>query len=61
MNVRELILELQKIDNKEKEVYIFDDENNIRPIGLIDDSISDRVDINIDEVDKIGMVWSKNE
>jgi len=46
MNVKELIKELEKVDNKEKEVYVYDD-CEIFEIALVDLSISDRVDINI--------------
>jgi hypothetical protein len=52
MNVNDLIVELQKIEDKTKPVYIYiaDIEqinSEIMPIHLVDDSISDRVDINI--------------
>ena len=48
MNVRELIKELQKVDFKDKEVYIYI-EGEIFDIDMVDLSISDRVDINIKE------------
>ena len=45
MNVKELIDALNNIDNKDKEVYIYYNDD-IHDIDIIDD-ISDRVDINI--------------
>ena len=52
MNVRELIRELQKVENKDKEVYIYGDDE-IYDINTVDLSISDRVDINIKEKENI--------
>jgi hypothetical protein len=51
-SVKKLIEELQKIEDKTKSVYIYIpniEEINceIMPIVLVDDSITDRVDINI--------------
>jgi uncharacterized protein YerC len=46
MNIQELIQELEKLNNQEREVYIFF-EDDIYPINMIDDSIDDRLDINI--------------
>lgn len=48
MNVKELILALQKEPNKEKEVYIFYNDD-IYGINMVDFSIDDRLDINIGE------------
>lgn len=47
MNVKELITELEKVENQEKEVYIYYGSEPIA-ITSIDNSISDRLDINID-------------
>lgn len=52
MNVRELIKELQKVENKDKEVYIFANDE-IYDIDMVDLGISDRVDINIKEKENI--------
>jgi len=51
-SVADLIEELQKVEDKTKPVYVFiaDIESincDIMSIDLVDDSISDRVDINI--------------
>ena len=51
-DVAELIAELEKVEDKTKPVYVFiaDIEqinSDITQIDLVDDSISDRVDINI--------------
>ena len=48
MNARELIEKLQKCDDLDQEIYIwFEDE--LHTIDIVDDSISDRIDININE------------
>lgn len=52
--VQDLIDELNKIEDKTKPIfgYVVDDDSGdtyeIVPITLVDDSISDRVDINLD-------------
>jgi len=51
-NVAELIKELEKIEDKTKPVYVHISDINqincdIMSIDLVDDTISDRVDINI--------------
>lgn len=48
MNVKELMEELQRIEDKTLDVFIFKD-SEIYPIELIDTTISDRIDINIGE------------
>ena len=45
MNVKELIKELKKIKNKNKEIYIFDGDD-INEIILIDE-LDDRIDLNV--------------
>ena len=52
MIVSQLIQELQKVKNKDVEVYIFvGDEaqinSEIMPIDMVDDSMDDRVDLNM--------------
>lgn len=50
MNVKQLIKELEKVDDKEKEVYVYDD-GVLLNISLVDLSIDDRVDLNVNESD----------
>jgi len=47
MNVKELITELNKVEDKDKEVYGFID-GDIFAVTMVDLGISDRVDLNID-------------
>ena len=49
MKVKELIKKLQN-SKQEVEVYCFDPNGDIYPIELVDDTISDRVDLNIGKV-----------
>ena len=48
MTVKELIEELQQIENKDLPVFVYDvEQSDLIDITLIDTDISDRVDINI--------------
>ena len=48
MTVKELIEELQQIENKDLPVFVYDvEQGELNGITLIDTDISDRVDINI--------------
>ena len=52
MNVRELIEVLETIENKDLQVFVYNDtglidKNDIVPMDLVDDSLTDRVDLNI--------------
>lgn len=54
MNVRELIEILESIENKDLQVFVYNetgliDKNDIVPMDLVDDSLTDRVDLNIQE------------
>ena len=55
MNVEELIEELTKYPNKNVEVYIYYNDT-IHDIQMVDLSIDDRVDINVDEEKGIASV-----
>ena len=48
MTVQDLIDELCMVEDRTLPVYIWQDDN-IKPIDMVDTSISDRVDINIGE------------
>jgi hypothetical protein len=52
MDVNDLIKALMKVKNKNKGVYIFSNDE-IFDIDMIDDSIDDRLDINIKEQENI--------
>lgn len=52
MNVKDLMKELRKEPNKEKEVFVFF-QDEIYSIQMVDRSISDRLDINICDVTNI--------
>lgn len=45
MTVQELIIELMKIEDKNKTVFIYDDNEDIKGIELVDE-MDDRVDLN---------------
>ena len=48
MTVRELILALEKIENKDLSVFLYDrDYGEISEVLNVDDTLTDRVDLNI--------------
>ena len=48
MTVKELIEELQQIENKDLPVFVYNvEQGELNDITLIDTDISDRIDINI--------------
>ena len=52
MKVKELIKKLQEYPNQDVEVYIYDvEESESHNLGIVDLTISDRVDLNIKEKD----------
>lgn len=49
-SVQDLIDKLELIKNKNLPVFIFVPDHDIQPIVDIDESMSDRIDLNIEEI-----------
>ncbi len=49
MTVQELINELNKVENKELPIFVYNIDSNLYNIHSVDDTISDRVDINAEK------------